>query len=668
MNQVFIVRPFGIKNGIDFEQVEARLIRPAIAAIGWTGGTTGEIIKQGNIRADMFQKLLVADLVIADISIHNANAFYELGVRHAFRDKRTFLIRCGREGLPADAKRDEVPFDLKTDRYLEYRLDGLDSALARLIPALRATVDSQDRDSPIFQLLPKLEEYDHEVFLTVPLGFREEVERAAGARQAGDLLLLAAEATSFEWALTGLRLVGQKLFDLKHWDGCRTVWERVRERLPLDPEANLRLGTVYQRLQDLTRSDLALARATDSARLDQRDRAEAFALRGRNAKQRWQDGWATAAPARLRADALRSAFLHEAYREYARGFEEDQNHYYSGLNALAMLTVILELAAAQPAIWEERFDDLGEAAAELTKLKQARQHLAGAVECSLNATRQRDRARGTTDPWLDASLADLRCLTSTRPERVANAYRTAIDRLGGFSLDSVRRQLLLYRQLGLLGANVDAALALSGWDPPVPAAAPGAAKPVHVLLFTGHRIDAPGRPPRFPADKEPTARQLIRDRLASRLAQVGDVLPLGIAGGASGGDILFHEICAELGVATELHLALPANLFVQASVQEAGLGWENRFYALHRRLPSRTLAEEDALPVWLRGHPSYGIWQRNNLWMLHNAVARAGRNVTLIALWDRQGGDGPGGTEHMVREAEELDARVVIIDTRTELK
>jgi hypothetical protein len=105
---VFIVRPFGVKSGVDFERVEKELIRPALAQLNLTGGTTGEFIEQGNIRTDMFEQLLIADLVIADISIHNANAFYDFGIRHAFRDKRTFLIK---------SKGDEVPFDLKTDRY-----------------------------------------------------------------------------------------------------------------------------------------------------------------------------------------------------------------------------------------------------------------------------------------------------------------------------------------------------------------------------------------------------------------------------------------------------------------------------------------------------------------------------------------------------------------------
>ena len=155
---IFIVRPFGKKNGIDLYQVEKELIQPAIKQLGFFGGTTGQVIKQGNIRTDMFQKLLVADVVIADVSIHNANAFYELGARHAFREKRTILIRCSAESLPVEAKLDEVPFDLKTDRYFEYRLDALAGSLPGFIAALSDTVASEDRDSPIFQLLPKLHE------------------------------------------------------------------------------------------------------------------------------------------------------------------------------------------------------------------------------------------------------------------------------------------------------------------------------------------------------------------------------------------------------------------------------------------------------------------------------------------------------------------------------
>ena len=54
--------------------------------------------------------------------------------------------------------------------------------------------------------------------------------------------------------------------------------------------------------------------------------------------------------------------------------------------------------------------------------------------------------------------------------------------------------------------------------------------------------------------------------------------------------------------------------------------------------------------------------------MLHNAIALAGKNITLIALWNGQGGDGPGGTEDMLKEVEKLKARTIIIDTKEEFR
>ena len=59
----------------------------------------------------MFQELLVADLVVADLTINNPNVWYELGVRHALRARGVVVVSGG-----------QVPtaFDLYTDRKLRY--------------------------------------------------------------------------------------------------------------------------------------------------------------------------------------------------------------------------------------------------------------------------------------------------------------------------------------------------------------------------------------------------------------------------------------------------------------------------------------------------------------------------------------------------------------------
>jgi hypothetical protein len=656
--RAFIIRPFGVKQGIDFDGVAKDLIDPALTKLGVTGRDTIEILKQGNIRVDMFQRLLTADLVVADLSIHNANVFYELGIRHALRAKRTFLLRWNQ---------DAYPFDLQTDRYFTYDKDRPAAKLDELTEALRRTIASEDQDSPVFRSLPDLAEQPISRFLAVPRGFRDEVELAATGKQLGDLGLLAAEAAGFEWESEGLRLVGRAQFRLRAHDGARAAWEAIRAIDADDLEANTLLGTIYQRLGDLTQSDLAVRRVLDRRAMDPGTRAEAHALLGRNAKSRWTADWnAAATPEMRREKALRSPFLRESYECYARGFATDLNHFYSGLNALAVLTILIELANALPEVWSEPFEDDAAAKSDLAEQQAKRDKLAAATELSIAATQARLTHEKKTDIWAEISAADVICLTSKRPARASAAYREALAGAKDFEVASARDQLRVYESLGILTDNVRASLEVLGSAPEAGAAPAGAAAPGkvrRVLAFTGHMVDAPGRKtPRFPPDKEDAARQAIEAAIVAECKRPGGVA-LGIAGGASGGDILFHELCAKHGISTQLLLALPINQFIEASVAPAGGDWVTRFDRLTQALPTRVLAASKALPGWLAEKAGYNIWQRNNLWTLHNAIAEGGENVTLIALWNGEEGDGPGGTGDLVARAKEWHARVVILRT-----
>lgn len=87
----------------------------------------------------MFERLALADIVIADISIHNANVYYELGIRHSLRPRTTVLIR---------SRASEVPFDLKTDRYLEYSAEDPVAARSRVIVFSGHRIDAPGRPEP----------------------------------------------------------------------------------------------------------------------------------------------------------------------------------------------------------------------------------------------------------------------------------------------------------------------------------------------------------------------------------------------------------------------------------------------------------------------------------------------------------------------------------------
>lgn len=656
MMNVFIVRPFGTKIGIDFDRVEAELIRPAIEQAGFTGGTTGQFIQQGNIRADMFEQLLTADLVIADMSIHNANVFYELGIRHALREKRTFLIKSKAEpGADSD-----VPFDLKTDRYLSYDPKNPRGALDLLAAALKLTLDAQNADSPIYQLLPGLEPADPAKVLVVPLDFREEVERIEAAKNCGDLQLLAAEVDGFAWRVAGLRLIGHAQFRLKDWTGAKVTWTAVRDYDDMDVEANTLLGTIYQRLKDRVASDQAVERALENKDISGAGRAEIRALMGRNAKNQWEESWSGLSDENAaQKAALASPHLEKSFELYRAGFIEDRNHFYSGLNALAMVTMMVELAQRQTAIWQDNFDSEEDANQKLQKLKELRSDLAAGVRLAIESKQTALQRTGKSDVWVDISTADLICLTSTRPNRVGQAYKKALTDAPDQARDAARRQLALYQRLGILKENIQA-----GLDNIAPVALPEQEGAPQVILFTGHRLDAPDRPtPRFPAAKEAEARAMIREAVASIQAKSAGNL-IGLSGGASGGDILFHEVCEELNIPSQMFLVLPKTDYIKASVADAGPAWIERFNRLYQKLKVRVLSDSDRLPRWLRAKKDYSIWMRSNLWMLHNALAISQDHLTLIALWNGATGDGPGGTEDMVRRAQDRGAAFIHLDTR----
>jgi hypothetical protein len=661
MSSAFIIRPFGTKKGIDFDRVESELIGPALSGHKITGRTTGDSLRQGNIRAEMFQRLLTADVVIVDITIMNANVFYELGIRHALRNKRTFMIRGSSTELPAD----EVPFDLKTDRYLSYDVMNPAEALSRLTEGLRQTLLSDDKDSPVFQLLPELIEQDKSRFLVVPGDFREEVERAQCQDKTrhrwGDLKLLQTEVRGFQWEAEGLRVVGRAQIREKAYEHARDTWESIRANDPNDKEANTWLGTIYQKLGNMPESNIALQRVLEDPCTTQWERAEARSLIGRNLKEKWKAAWINLPAAQRQSAALRSPYLKQSYEEYKRGFIEDLNHYYSGINALGMLKTMAEMAAALPEVWNESFEDDEEGARQLRKVTDELAKLGGSVTLSLEAAKARMERAEEADIWFSLTLADLHCLTGKKPAFVADQYRRALAGAQAFEIDAVRRQLTLYEQLGVITANVNEALKII----PAPNLDEGPSdEPPHVLLFTGHRIDVSGREkPRFPAIKEEAAKLAIKDAVAKELERVGSNVK-GIAGGASGGDILFHEVCAELGIPTILYLAMPRDEYVKESVRDGGPKWVDRFDKLYERLPRRELGKSKELPRWLQSKTDYGIWQRNNLWTLYNAMALGSRHSTLIALWDGQAGDGRGGTQDMVNKANESGARTIILPTQ----
>ncbi|HZH64327.1 MAG TPA: hypothetical protein VEY10_05490, partial [Flavisolibacter sp.] len=309
-------------------------------------------------------------------------------------------------------------------------------------------------------------------------------------------------------------------------------------------------------------------------------------------------------------------------------------------------------------IWESGYDSSEEANLKLKGLRDKHRKLTTAVHVSIESAKLKQEAKGEHDPWIYITEADFVCLTSENPLRAASLYKKVLQSAGGLNVDAVVRQLKLYQALGVKTDNVTAALSA------LPKEDGEQKKEKHFLLFTGHMIDKAGRKePRFPPSKEGQAREAIKKKIIQEKNKLDENTALiGIAGGACGGDILFHEICEELEMASQMQLALLREQFLVESVAFAGPEWIERFDKLYRKLPHPVLSETKELPGWLRKKVDYNLWTRNNLWLLNNALVDGGIKMSLIALWDGTGGDDIGGTEHMVQEANKKGAKTIVID------
>ena len=120
MKNCFIVTPIG-KEGSDTrkraDQVYKYIIEPVCQECGFEAIRVDMINQTDTITKTIIDHLLEDDLVIADITDHNPNAFYEMGFRAC----------TGKPMINLKEKNETIPFDISTIRAFDYDLTDLDS-------------------------------------------------------------------------------------------------------------------------------------------------------------------------------------------------------------------------------------------------------------------------------------------------------------------------------------------------------------------------------------------------------------------------------------------------------------------------------------------------------------------------------------------------------------
>jgi len=331
----FVLMPFGKKPAVaggmvDFDAVYQDLIAPAVVEAGLEPIRADEEMTGGVIHKPMFERLILCEYAVADLTTANANVFYELGVRHAVRPWSTVLLFAEGGG--------QLPFDVAPLRALPYRLgsDGtpVDTAKAksalmeRLVEAQQAATDS-----PLFQLVEGFPEVDH----TKTDVFRDRVqysvrmkERLAAARKEG---VEAVRAVERELGDVGMQESGV-VIDLFLSYRAVKAWQDMIALV--DKMAPPLAATV------MVREQLALA-LNRAGRGDEAERvlldllekrgpsSETYGILGRVYKDRWEE-------ATKRGETfLARGLLDKAISAYLQGFEADWRDAYPGVNSVTLM-------------------------------------------------------------------------------------------------------------------------------------------------------------------------------------------------------------------------------------------------------------------------------------------------------------------------------------------
>lgn len=176
-----------------------------------------------------------------------------------------------------------------------------------------------------------------------------------------------------------------------------------------------------------------------------------------------------------------------------------------------------------------------------------------------------------------------------------------------------------------------------------------------VVVFTGHRMDQPGRKsPRFPPQLEQAVKEQIRKRLEQMNAHFG------YASAANGSDILFLESMLERK--GEIHVVLPfeRELFVRENLESAaGSNWAERY---ERIFSEAVEVQEASKRSQMCGKVSYEF---ANLMLQGLASVHAQQLETKLkplAVWDGKSGDGPDGTAGTIEHWSKAGLQVEIVD------
>jgi Tetratricopeptide Repeats-Sensor len=405
----FVVMGFGTKT--DFQQQKSYdldksyriIIKKAVEEAGLECIRADDIIHSGVIDKPMYELLLGADVVVADLSTSNANAIYELGVRHALRPHTTIVIA---------EKNFKFPFDIghlliRPYTHLGEGIDAEDAEAARasLKQAIGELVDGSEPDSPVYTFLPTLCE--------------------PTLKEAMKAVVAAAEVAppSDDQTVSLLMKMFREARKAENWGGAKMALEQLKAKMPGDPFViqQLALATYSDKQPD----DKAKKAALEVARTilselspETTNDPETLGIWGAIHKRLWD----------LEAD---KKALEESIRSYGKGFYLKDDH-YNGINYAFMLNERASIAQEKT-----------EAIADFVWARRVRQRVIELVNQRLAAGVKDDHGNDDLEQlfWCRATLVEALAGTGQSAQAEAMKETAVAEAPESWMLGTLQKQL-----------------------------------------------------------------------------------------------------------------------------------------------------------------------------------------------------------------------------------
>ena len=151
MKKCFVISPIGAEGSntrTNADKLFKYIIKPVCEACDFEPIRVDKLNDANSITQTIIDHLEKFELVIADITEHNPNVFYEMGYR----------ARTKKPSIHLKSKGENLPFDITTIRTLEYDLTDLDNVeqiKERLIKTIESFDYSEEADTPADDELAK---------------------------------------------------------------------------------------------------------------------------------------------------------------------------------------------------------------------------------------------------------------------------------------------------------------------------------------------------------------------------------------------------------------------------------------------------------------------------------------------------------------------------------